>query len=188
MANTGYDHSGPIVNQRTVNLCVSIDPFQIGEYVNYEAEREIFDALHFEAQSLVMAGEEVLKEGPQLHDWSRFGDCIPDAIGDAEKFSETFGDKVDVVVAAKLVTHPAFKHKDPAFYARHVKIIHCQPQWGYKWENDQRTDLVDLSKKTEEFRIWENGSHTDAWAEVQELIKKWPALDIAEDWRTKKSA
>lgn len=179
-----YDHRGPCINLRTVTLCETIDPLGIGEPVNWEVERDIFDAVEFQAQSFVMSGDEVLREGPDLHDYAGLGSCLHHAIGDAEELRSKIGDKVDTIVIAKLMMRPALFSKEKAFYANSVKVVYALPRWGSRWVKGQHERVSNLNGITSKFTIWRNGLKTDQWELAKRVAAEWPLRDVAGDRRT----
>ncbi|GLQ26094.1 hypothetical protein [Sulfitobacter pacificus] len=187
MSLPAFDHQGPCINLRKVTLSESIDPLGTGEYVNWDIDREIFDAVNFQAQALVMSGDEILREGAELHDWSRFGDSVTEAIGDAVKLRDKIGEKVDTLVIARLVLTPALFAQKSAFYCHHVSIHHAIPRWGFKWVDGNPENLCNLKKSTAEFEVWRNGEYTEQWQLAERVMEEWPALDVAGDRRKKPS-
>lgn len=187
MSLHAYEHRGPCINPRKVTLCESIDPLGTGDYINWETERWIFDAVEFQAQAMVMSGDEVLREGSELHDWSRLGDSVTEAIKDAKELREKIGDKVDTIVVARLVLAPAFYAKKKSFYHRNVSVHYALPRWGWKRVDGNSETLCDLGKKTAEFEVWRNGEYTDQWHLAERVMDEWPALDVAAERRTQPS-
>lgn len=183
-----YEHHGPCIDPRTVTLRENIDPLGTGDQEEWSAERQIFNAMEFQAQALVLSGDEILKEGAELHDYRGFGSCIAEAIGAAAALYDKLGDRVSTIVRVRLVAKPALFAPDEAFYHGAVKVFYALPRWGVSWKGGEYQELVNLDEKAQEFTIWQNGNHTDEWAKVQRLIAELPAQDIATDRRRNRRA
>lgn len=186
MSLHAYGHRGPCINGRTETLHESINPF--GEMVYFAAEKFIFDAMEFRAQALVHLGDELMRESTEYHDWREFGDSIQEAIRDAQKWYDNLGPKVQVSVAARLVSRPAFYANEDAFYTGEVKVYYTIPRWGYYWENGKSVEVCDLSETTTEYEVWVNGENGKDYTEVKLLRDTIPGQDIAADKRRKKEA
>ncbi|MCR9194497.1 MAG: hypothetical protein NXH88_07180 [Hyphomonas sp.] len=173
-------------NRRTLKLAYSCDPLGLGEYDWYRFEREVFDLWETETFARTVLNGDELKKGSTYNDHYGFGSSFETIIRDDaqrmfDKYKDT-GAVVEVVVRLKKEVC-IWKSKGDGFYHGSIKHARVPFTWLLDKEKPEYEDRPADESSCVEYIIWENGSRTAAYGELEQKLHQLRLSDESEGIR-----